>query len=274
MPTLTPQTYTQTLIQLKNIIADGQAKALSTINKIRLETYWEMGELITKAIAELTSSDTADFYTKLAADLALDKTLLYRINQFFTTWPDGVPTSNDQYLSWSHHIELLTVKNEEERTFYLAEASEEGWSRAQLRKAVLKDYFHAEKEAEGTGNLKRDLNPMHYYKAIIENVIDGDTVLARVDLGFNVWVSQRFRFRGINAAEMGDGGEAAKQFVIDKLKDIRFVIIKTYKVDSYGRYVGDLFYHPTLKDKEDIAEDGFFLNQEVLKAGFAKLLAV
>jgi endonuclease YncB( thermonuclease family) len=112
---------------------------------------------------------------------------------------------------------------------------------------------------------------MHYYKAIVENVVDGDTLLARVDLGFNVWISQRFRFRGINAAEMGDGGEAAKQFVIDKLNGIPFVVIKTYKTDMYGRFVADVFYHPTLKDKEDVAEDGFFLNQEILQAGLAKI---
>jgi hypothetical protein len=39
-----------------------------------------------------------------------------------------------------------------------------------------------------------------------------------------------------------------------------------------GRFVADVFYHPTLKDKEDVAEDGFFLNQEVLKASLAKLM--
>lgn len=71
---------------------------------------------------------------------------------------------------------------------------------------------------------------------------------------------------------MDDGGEAAKTFVADKLKDIPFIVIKTYKTDMYGRFVADVFYHPTLKDKEDVAEDGFFLNQEILKVGLARLM--
>lgn len=66
---------------------------------------------------------------------------------------------------------------------------------------------------------------------------------------------------------MSDGGQAAKDFVANKLKDIPFVVIKTFKADIYGRFVADIFYSPTLKDKEDVAEDGFFFNQEILKVG-------
>ncbi|MBF0107284.1 MAG: hypothetical protein HQM16_18390 [Deltaproteobacteria bacterium] len=40
----------------------------------------------------------------------------------------------------------------------------------------------------------------------------------------------------------------------------------------YGRYVADVFYSPTLKDKEAVAEEGIFLNLEILKAGLAKMM--
>ena len=42
-----------------------------------------------------------------------------------------------------------------------------------------------------------------------------------------------------------------------------------YKTDMYGRYVADIFYHPTIKKMEDVFEKGFFLNAELLSAGLA-----
>ena len=85
---------------------------------------------------------------------------------------------------------------------------------------------------------------MTVYKALVEKVVDGDTLAVRIDLGFNVWVSQRIRFRGINTAELvkdgvktgkaPDRAEQAKAFVEERLKDIEFIVIKTYKTDMYG----------------------------------------
>ena len=55
----------------------------------------------------------------------------------------------------------------------------------------------------------------------------------------------------------------------DHLKGIEFVVIKTYKTDMYGRYVADVFYHPTIKKMEEVFEKGFFLNRQLLAEGFA-----
>ncbi len=38
----------------------------------------------------------------------------------------------------------------------------------------------------------------------------------------------------------------------------------------YGRYVGDVFYDPLLKDKDEIFLGGRFLNQVLLDAGLAR----
>jgi len=40
----------------------------------------------------------------------------------------------------------------------------------------------------------------------------------------------------------------------------------------YGRFVADVFYHPTLTKREDVATKGIFLNDEILKAGLADLM--
>ncbi|MBI4367716.1 MAG: thermonuclease family protein [Deltaproteobacteria bacterium] len=127
--------------------------------------------------------------------------------------------------------------------------------------------------------MERPDKALHVYKAVVEKVVDGDTLLVRIDLGFDVWVNQCTRFRGINTAEIirngvpageaPDRAEQAKAFVQEKLKDIAFVVVKTWKTDLYGRYVADIFYHPTIKKMEDVFDKGFFLNAELLTAGLA-----
>ena len=42
---------------------------------------------------------------------------------------------------------------------------------------------------------------MHYYNATLVRVIDGDTVDAMIDLGFDIQVKKRIRLAGINAPE-------------------------------------------------------------------------
>ena len=42
---------------------------------------------------------------------------------------------------------------------------------------------------------------MYSYTAKLIKVIDGDTIDAMIDLGFNVWIKKRIRLAGINAYE-------------------------------------------------------------------------
>ena len=42
---------------------------------------------------------------------------------------------------------------------------------------------------------------MFEYNAVLDRVVDGDTVDATIDLGFDTWKKTRIRFYGINAPE-------------------------------------------------------------------------
>lgn len=286
--TLTPSRYDKLISDLVIILDKGRQYALSAVNQIKLETYWKMGERMAGA-QELADPDQASsLMSKLSEDLKMDLPLLYRIQQFYRLWSDGVPVvKGSSVLSWSHFVEILSIKDPKERDYYFEQASTEGWSRDTLRKAIEKDLFIVSQETkklpEGQPTLERLVNPLHVYKAIVEKVVDGDTLLVRIDLGFDVWINQRTRFRGINTAEIirngvpagaaPDRAEQAKIFVQEKLKDIEFVVIKTYKTDMYGRYVADVFYHPTLKKKEDVYQQGFFLNMDLLAQGLADFMS-
>tara|TARA_B100000035_G_C21036674_1_gene571380 strand:- start:4639 stop:4992 length:354 start_codon:yes stop_codon:yes gene_type:complete len=88
---------------------------------------------------------------------------------------------------------------------------------------------------------------MYTYKARLIRVIDGDTVDAEIDLGFDVFVRQRIRLYGINTPESRttdlvekEKGLAAKQRLIELLP--REFVVETIlnKRGKYGRVLGVL----------------------------------
>lgn len=90
---------------------------------------------------------------------------------------------------------------------------------------------------------------MFTYNAIVERVIDGDTVDVHVDLGFDIWHSVRLRLVGLDTPEMATPeGKAAKTFVKDAIEG-QEVIITTHKTDKYGRYLAEIFYRGTSFNK-------------------------
>ncbi|MEI7013846.1 DUF1016 N-terminal domain-containing protein [Leptospira licerasiae] len=108
------------------------------------------------------------------------------------------------------------------------------------------------------------------FKAFLEKVVDGDTLSVNIDLGFHVFIRQRLRLRGLDAPELGTKkGIASKNFVESELENCPFLLIKTYGNDKYDRYLVDVIYLKNEKDVSAVIKDGLFLNNELLKKGFA-----
>ena len=99
---------------------------------------------------------------------------------------------------------------------------------------------------------------LYIYKAHILRIIDGDTIEAEIDLGFNLTFTGIFRildldtpetYRPKNDAEKEHGQQAsafAKELLLNKT-----VTIQTYpKVGIYGRYLA----HIILSDGRDFSD--------------------
>jgi endonuclease YncB( thermonuclease family) len=111
---------------------------------------------------------------------------------------------------------------------------------------------------------------LYTYRAVVEEVIDGDTLRVEIDCGFRVWVRQKLRLRGIDAPEMpGAAGRRAKAFVERALSAVPFVVLTTTRPDKYDRYLSDLFYLPGATDPQTVLNEGQFLNQQLLDEGLA-----
>lgn len=112
------------------------------------------------------------------------------------------------------------------------------------------------------------------YKAEVKKIIDGDTLIARVHLNFRMFITQKFRLRGIDCPEIDTPeGKRAKRFVEERLKGCDFIVIKTHKdtTDKYERYLADIFYRARENDLQSVAGEGNYLNQDLLNAGLARV---
>lgn len=88
---------------------------------------------------------------------------------------------------------------------------------------------------------------MYTYKITVDRVVDGDTIDANIDLGFDVSVKKRIRFMGINApesrtrdAEEKIKGLAAKERVKSLLENADNITVKSHGVGKFGRCLGEL----------------------------------
>ena len=88
---------------------------------------------------------------------------------------------------------------------------------------------------------------MYNYKIFPTKVIDGDTIDAEIDLGFDIKVKKRIRFMGINAPESRTRdleekarGLAAKDRVKQLLEDCENITLKSHGVGKFGRCLGEI----------------------------------
>jgi len=110
------------------------------------------------------------------------------------------------------------------------------------------------------------------YSARVGKVIDGDTLWAVIDTGFGIFIEQKLRLRGIDCAEIDtELGQRAKRFVQSRLNRLDLIVIKTHKdtADKYDRYLADIFYLADEDNEQRVAQEGHYLNQELLDANLA-----
>ena len=265
--------YGKLLKDVRGIIEEGKARVARAANQELITAYWGVGRRITSEGLTANSGYGDSVMSSLSEDLGIDRNTLYQAVSFFK---QNKVCPRAENLTWSHYRVLLGVSDSKERQWYVKRASRENLKRDQLLRAVQKDLYHEEAE-EGSrfrpsARLKRPSEPTYVYKAIVERVIDGDTLLLRIDLGFQVWKEQRVRLAEIDAPAMDEPkGRDACKYVLNQLSKVDFVMVKTNKIDVYGRYVGHIFYSFKNLGKSEIFSKGRYLNQELVQKKLARV---
>ena len=113
----------------------------------------------------------------------------------------------------------------------------------------------------------------YIYKAKLDRVVDGDTVDALIDVGFDIWFKKRIRFKGVDTWESRTRnleekalGLKAKARTKELLEEVSsksgYFRIKSYGLGKYGRVIADVFI-------EDKNGKQWNINQTLISEGHA-----
>ena len=114
-----------------------------------------------------------------------------------------------------------------------------------------------------------DKDPYIYRVKKVIKVVDGDTIDADIDLGFDISLTKRVRLSGVDTPESRTTdlkekalGLEVKEWLKHKLEGAKDILIKTELPDStekYGRILGNLY----------INNEALSLNQQMIVEGYA-----
>ena len=113
----------------------------------------------------------------------------------------------------------------------------------------------------------------YIYRGKLERVVDGDTIDALIDVGFDIWIKKRIRYSGIDTwesrtrdlEEKAKGLEAKarnKELLMEVSSKPGYFRLKSYGVGKYGRVLGEIF----IQDAEGVQ---YNINETLIKEGHA-----
>ena len=113
----------------------------------------------------------------------------------------------------------------------------------------------------------------YIYRGKLERVVDGDTIDALIDVGFDIWIKKRIRYSGIDTwesrtrdlAEKAKGLEAKarnKALLMEISSKSGYFRLKSHGVGKYGRVLGEIFI-------EDNEGKQYNINKTLISEGHA-----
>ena len=113
----------------------------------------------------------------------------------------------------------------------------------------------------------------YIYRGKLERVVDGDTIDALIDVGFDIWIKKRIRYSGIDTwesrtrdlEEKAKGLEAKarnKELLMEVSSKSGYFRLKSYGVGKYGRVLGEIFI-------EDAEGKQYNINETLISEGHA-----
>ena len=123
--------------------------------------------------------------------------------------------------------------------------------------------------------VKKNIKKMekYIYRGKLERVVDGDTIDALIDVGFDIWVKKRIRYKGIdtwesrtrNLEEKAKGLEAKarnKELLMEISSKSGYFRLKSFGIGKYGRVLGEIY----IEDKEG---KRYNINETLISEGHA-----
>ena len=109
-----------------------------TKNRNRVITYFENGKLLYEAGSTYGKNIIKQYSEKLIAEVGkkYNERTLYRMRKFYEVFNNEKLTPLVSKLSWSHYIQLLSLKNEDEIIYYINEAIKNNLNKRELQEII------------------------------------------------------------------------------------------------------------------------------------------
>ena len=113
----------------------------------------------------------------------------------------------------------------------------------------------------------------YIYRGKLERVVDGDTIDALIDVGFDIWIKKRIRYSGIDTwesrtkdlVEKAKGLEAKarnKELLMEVSSKPGYFRLKSFGVGKYGRVLGEIYI-------QDSNNNTICINNQLINEGHA-----
>ena len=151
------------VLEISTIVNEIKTNLSKEINKSIIYVYWNIGKIIVKH--ENEDNNRLEYGKEVLKELSKELTKLlgkgYSLTNltymrwFYNVYPD-YNMINDS-LSWSHYVELITIKDDTKRNFYEKECINSNWSVRELQRQLDTSLFERLLLSDGKNNKKKVL---------------------------------------------------------------------------------------------------------------------
>lgn len=135
------------IAQIQSIIATAKDRAIRSVDTERVLMYWQIGKIILEEEQQgkeragygefLIKSLSENLQPQFGTGFSIRQ--LERYRQFYRMFP--IASALRTQFSWTHYKSLISIENQDKRTFYIAEANKNNWTARQLERQINSQLF-------------------------------------------------------------------------------------------------------------------------------------
>jgi predicted nuclease of restriction endonuclease-like (RecB) superfamily len=139
---LTPKN-TNAFDDVISIIEKAHESAFRAVNRVLINMYWDIGEYVSRRVSESgwgksIIRDFSDFIQNRYVGISgFSASNIWRMRQFYETYKENEKLATlSRELTWSHNLQIMSCKTDEEREFYLTLSIKNRYSFRELKRQM------------------------------------------------------------------------------------------------------------------------------------------
>lgn len=152
------------VLEIRELLENARKNVAQQVNTQLLTTYWNIGRIIVEY--EQQNQIRADYGKQTLRELSKELTRefgkgfsrsnLQNMRAFYLAYEKCQTVSGK--LSWSHYCELLSISDDNKRSFYEKEAVNSGWSVRELKRQIGSSLYERLLLSDGDANKEKVLS--------------------------------------------------------------------------------------------------------------------